>query len=537
MKKKRILSTLLIGSMLVGVIAACTPSSQPQDAATQDGQEGIVTRSPVETPQAQDPNVPTAREINRGLTVAMMAETPSVAPARHTALIGHFFNVMTHNGLFRIHYEALEPVLDLAESMTAISDTLFEFRLHEGVLFHNGEELTAYDVAASLEYVRTHPEQRAVHGSVVGWEVIDRYTILIDTGTPNALAFTELAHHGNFIMPRSLIEAGHDFTVDPVGSGPFVFEDWRIGDSLTFSAFDQYFDEERAPRLTYAHFRIIPEGSSRSIALEAGEVDYIIDVAFPDIPRMEADPNITVQQLPGATFQYFIMNNDREPFDNIYVRRAIDMALDREAMVIASLDGFGVPMWETVPPMFPGASSEGIRSFDPEGARALLAEQGIEPGTINFEMLIFDEQQRRRAEVAQANLADIGMITTITQVDFATWLTLTVDDAFDTSFANFTASTLAGFMRNLMTIDFIDSQNRTRMRNEELSDLVAEALVTIDADAREALLYQASTIANEYVGFLGTNMNIVIRAFDSNLVAPELAANGFMFKNMMYWAQ
>jgi len=534
MKKKRILSMVIAGAVLVGILAACTPTAPPQEVAPPTGQGATAPQPPAtaDPAPAQQPE-----QISRGLTVAMMAETPSVAPARHTALIGHFFNVMTHNGLFRIHHEALEPVLDLAKSVEAISDTQFEFRLHENILFHNGEPLTAYDVAASLEYVRTHPEQRAVHGSVVEWEVIDRYTILIDTGVPNALAFTELAHHGNFIMPRSLIESGHDFTTSPIGSGPFVFEDWRIGDSLTFSKFDYYFDAERFPQLAYAHFRIIPEGSSRTIALEAGEVDYIIDVPFPDIPRMEADPRITVQDRPGATFQYFIMNNDRTPFDNVYVRRAIDMAFDRDAMVIASLDGFGIPIWETVPTMFPGASSEGIRSFDPEGAAALLAEQGIDPAAIGFEMLIFDEQQRRRAEVAQSNLADIGIPTTITQVDFATWLTLTLDDAFDSSFANFTANTLVGFMRNLMTIDFIDSQNRARMRNEELSGLVAEALVTVDADAREALLHQASTIANEHVGFLGTNMNIVIRAFDSNLRAPELAANGFMFKNVMYWTQ
>jgi peptide/nickel transport system substrate-binding protein len=149
---------------------------------------------------------------------------------------------LTHNGLFRACYSDLEPIPDLVAEWSVISDTLFEFTLHEGIFFHNGEEMTAYDVVASLEYVRTYPYARAVHASIVGWEAIDRYTFILDTGEPNAQLLNDLTHQANFIMPRSLIEAGHDFTTSPIGSGPFVFEEWRFGDSLDFSRFDDYFD-------------------------------------------------------------------------------------------------------------------------------------------------------------------------------------------------------------------------------------------------------------------------------------------------------
>ena len=536
MKKIRTLCMIFGSIFIVSIFVACAPAQQTRvgTAAPQadTAQPAPTAPGPPDATIAQEMG---DRPIGRGLTVAINAETPSVTIARHSAVIGHWKNVLTHNGLFRSHPDGLDPIPDLITGFTAISDTLFDFYLRDDVFFHNGDKLTAYDVYASLHYVRTTPDQRAVHTSMVGWEVIDTYTIRIDTGVPNSLFFNDLAHQGNFVVPRGLIEAGHDFTSHPVGSGPFYFYEWRFGDSLTFNAFENYFDRERSPRIAYVHWRVIPEGSSRTIALETGEVNYVTHVAEPDVRRLQENPNITVLMRPGSTFQYMILNNERPQFENRYVRWAIDMALDREAMLIASLDGFGEPIWTTAPPMFRGVTTENTRSFDPDGARALLAEQGIDPATLGFELLAFDETQRRRAEVIQANLADIGIPITITMIEFAAWGDQTRLGDFEASLANFTAGTLQGFMRNLVGIEMIDVQNRSRIRYQELSDLVEEAIVTIDPDARVAILEEVVRRSNFHAGYIGTNMNAVIRAFDSRLVTPYLAPGGGMFFNMMYW--
>ena len=530
MRKKRILSMFLTCGMLIGILGACapaTPTLAPEAPAP-------VTPIPAAPAPAPAPVAP-APELARGVIVVSASETPSITPARHGAVLAGHKNRMTHNGLFALCYTDLTPVPDLVADWRAVSDTVFEFTLHEGILFHNGDVMTAYDVAAAFEYNRTFPYSRAFHGSIANWEVVDRLTIRIDTGMPNAIFFDDLAHHGNFVHPRSLIEAGHDFTVNPVGSGPFVFEEWRRGEYLQFAAFEDYFDTNRSPQIAYIHWRIIPEGSSRTIALEIGEADYVLDVALPDVERLEANPNVTVVQRPGIMYQMFIMNNERAPFNNIYVRRAIDMAFDREAMVLASLDGFGIPIWTAFPPFFPGATTEGTRSFDPQGAIALLAEQGIDPATINFEMLVFDEQQRRRAEVAQSNLADIGMTTTISMIDFAAWTTLTQEDAFDSSFGNITLGSLPAFMRGTMSLGAIGANNRSRINNPELDYLINRAIATVDESARMTILHEASIMANEYVGHIGTNMNVVVRAFNARLDAPELGANGSMYANMLRW--
>ena len=533
MKKRTIISSLAVVIASALFLSACT---QPQSIAPADPAAPQTTQQAPPATQAQAPAAQAAEQVSgRGMRAAIQGETPSITPARHTSLIGHFKNVMTHNGLFRICYDTLNPIPDLIESWEAISDTVFEFRLREGIYFHNGEELTAYDVVASFAYNRTYPDTRANHTSFDEATVVDRYTLRIDTGVPNAMIFFELAHQANFITSASLIEAGHDFTVDPVGSGPFVFESWASGDSLMFVAFDNYFDVERQPILEYVEWRIIPEGSSRTIALEVGEVDFVVEVAFPDIPRMEADPNITVFQRPGTAYNFLLLNNDLPYFNNQYVRWAIDMAIDKEAAVIASVDGFGIPIWENTPNIFPGASREGIRSFDPDGARALLAEQGIEPDTISFEMFASSEEARRRGEVVQANLADIGIATTIVMGDTATYLNITQFGYYEAAFGAFTTTNLLSFLRGTSHIDTIDGQNRSRMYNRELSDLVDQAIATIDEDARNAILENASKIANEHIGFIPMHLSLLIRAFNADLVVPEIAANGFMNFNMAYW--
>ena len=528
MKKSKILALILSG---VFIFSACASpaASTAQESAPTGAATGAQAGATTTTPAAQPGEV-----TDRGLTLAINAETPSIAPARHGSLIAHWKNILTHNGIFRLDYN-MNPVMDVVSDMRAISDTLFEFTLREGILFHNGEEMTAEDVIASIYFVRTFPEAVANHGSVIGGEVVDSHTFILDTGVPNALMAFELAHQANFIMPKSLIESGHDFTMEPIGSGPFYFSQWNFGDSVVFNRFDEYFDTDRTAKLAYTNWRVIPEGAARTIALETGDVDYVIDVAFPDIPRLDSNDNITVVTQPSLTYNYLLLNHERPQFQNVYVRRALGMALDKEAMVLAAYDGWGIPVWEMMPMALAGSSDVGIRSFDPQGAAALLAEHNIDPATLSFDMIAYSEEKRRMAEVVQSNLGDIGIETTISMMDFTAWMTVTGAGDYDAAFAAFTSGNIFAFLRSTMHIDFLGSQNRSRIYHRELSDIITQAVATIDEAPRLALMEQASQIANEYAVWVPTNMNVLVRAFNSNLAAPELGPNGFMFFNMMHW--
>jgi len=532
--KKHIFSLVLVSILMVGVFAACTTEDDnlPEEYASTT--EAVVTPPDTIT---NAPRVPsTYRPVGRGLTVAHNIETPSVTPARHTSLAGHWKNVMTHNGLFRMDYN-MNPVPDLVAQWRPLSDTLFEFTLHEGIMFHNGDEMTAEDVVASFHFVRSFPEGAAMHTTVVNAEIVDRYTFTLDTGVPNAMMISSLADQRNFIFPKSLIESGHDFTENPIGSGPFVFEEWNLGDSLTFSRFDNYFDTERSARVEYVTWRVIPEGSTRTIALETGEVDYLVSVAFPDLLRLEANPNITVVEFPSLTYNYMLFNHTRPQFTSVYVRQAIDMALDKESMIVAAFDGRALPIWEMFPAAFAGVSQDNIRRFDPEGAIALLTEQGIDPATLDFEVLLTTEEQRRMAEVAQSNLTDIGIAVSINTIDNAAWLSQTASGLHEAAFGTFTADSILMFIRSTLHSSTIGAQNRSQFYSPEFTWRIDQAVATVDDATRIAMLYDMTAWANEQALWIPICMNYTIRAFNSNLRSPEISAFGFMHFNMVYWME
>jgi len=533
---------LVVAGMLL--FTACgnggTPAA-PEAEATPAPEEPAATPEPAEViPPPEVPDAPPEEApLGRGIVVAIGSDPPAIGPARHNALVGFYMTAMTHNGLFRICAQTLESVPDLVSEWTAISDTVFEFTIHEGIPFHNGEIMTAYDVVASLEYVRTYAYASAAHRSAQSFEVVDEFTVRIDTGEPNSMLFVDLANQANFIMPRSLIEAGNDFNENPVGSGPFVFQDWQRGDSLYFTAFEEYFDAERRARIESVTFRVIPEGFTRTMALETGEIDYNVLLQASDINRMLDDPNMTVISVPGAQHNILYLNNDLPQFSTPYRRRAIGMAIDKEGMMLAAFDGTVNPTWVQGPEVFAGSTFEGVYSFDPEGALQLLEEHGVDPATMGFEIIASTPPRATMATVVQANLAAIGIPVTIIQQDVATTQQLLGDGDFEAAFMGFTQPSMLGYLRAKFHSSSIGTTNRSRVNNPELDALIDAAIAEVQSvEARIALTEQAVRLVNEHAYQIPTHMAMLTRAYNSNLVIPEHPATDFpLYLNMAFWVE
>ena len=537
MKRNKFSIVMLSTVLLTGVLSACTLFNEQTNVPSYTSDINNVQAEP---PLAND-EASTSREVEDPispsgvLVIATALETPSIAPARHNTFIGTLKNLMTHNSPFRSQFDTLEPVPDIVAEWRAVNETLFEFRLHEGILFHNGEEMTAYDVEASFHYLRQYPYARHSHASALAIEVIDRYTFTLYTGTPNAVLFFDLIAHGNAVLPKSLIESGHDFTVQPIGAGPFVFEEWRLGDSLHFRAFEHYWNPERAPKIQEVIWRVIPEPALRTIALETGEVDYVMEVAFSDVARLEENPNISVFMRPGTTFNMLLLNHNRPQFENIYARKAINMAIDQQALVDAAFNGLAVATRAQLPTVFAGTSYEGIVEFDPEGARALLAEHDIDPSSLGFEMIASTEERRRMGEVVQAQLADLGIPTTITMMDHASSLVRLNNDDYEAGFGQWGASFLISTLRGVLYGGADGSSNRSNVNHPEINELIQKGIQTIDTDARNAIFEQVSVLANEYFVNVPTHQAMVVNAFNSRLRVPEINAMGIFYVNMIYW--
>jgi len=539
MKARKTLITIIACALLLSITSACAAHNEQviEPMLTPILTPPQTEYVPQQTEAIDEEAAEQAATPSGSLVIATALETTSIAPARHNTFIGTLKNLMTHNSPFRSQFDTLEPVPDIVAQWMAISDVLFEFRLHEGILFHNGEEMTAYDVEASFHYLRQYPYARNSHMSALEIEVIDRYTFTLYTGTPNAVLFFDLIAHGNAVLPKSLIESGHDFTIRPIGAGPFVFEEWRFGDSLHFRAFENYWNPARAPQVEEVIWRIIPEGASRTIALEMGEVDYVMEVAFSDVPRLEENDDITVFTTPGTTFNMLLLNHDKPQFESVYARKAINMAIDQEALTQAAFNGLAVPTRAQLPAVFAGTSYVGTVDFDPEGAQALLLEHNIAPGELAFEMIASTEERRRMGEVVQAQLAEIGIPTTIVMMDHASSLAMFRESDYETGFGQWGASFLISTLRGVVYSGADGATNRSNFYHYELNELIREGIATIDTDARNAIFEQVSIIANENFVNVPTHQAMVVNAFNSNLRVPEINAMGIFYVNMIYWAQ
>ena len=278
--------------LAVGMTAGCSGNGNGSAGAnTEEKSEGTKEAGSAET----------AGEAKDTLIIATANETPSVTSNEHNAVAGNYINQLTYNGLFK-QDENLNPVPDLVESYENTSDTEWIFHLKQGVLFHNGEEMKAGDVKASLELCKESPEVSQYGISTGTIEVVDDYTVKITTDGPQSGLLSDLTHHGNFILPADLIESGHDFNEEPIGTGPYKLTAWNRGESLEFEAFDDYFGG--APAIKHITWKIIPEGSSRTMALEAGEADMIIEVETADISRLSEMEGVTLFSEMGTAHNY-----------------------------------------------------------------------------------------------------------------------------------------------------------------------------------------------------------------------------------------
>jgi peptide/nickel transport system substrate-binding protein len=480
----------------------------------------------------------TTGDPRRGIVIAIGADTPAIGPSQFNNTTGYYVVTMTHNGLFRIDAKTLQPVPDLVSSWRAVSNTVFEFTIREGVKFHNGEEMTSADIIASFDYARTFPISANSHRTIESYEAVNRYTVRINTGTPNAGLFDDLASHPNFIMPKSLIDRGNDFNVNAVGSGPFILTEWKPGDSFSFRAFGDYFDKERAAKVDSIVIRIIPEGFTRTLALESGEIDYNVFLQSSDFNRLKNNSNFTVINAPSTQFNMMYLNNDKPQFDSVHKRRAIGMAIDKEAMMLMAYDGFVEATWAQGPPIFPGATNEGSYRYDPAGARALLAQHNINPASLGFEIITHAGPRAIMAQVVQADLAKIGIPVTIVMQDVPALQQRLNTGDFEAGFMGFTQPSLLGFMRLVFAGFSIGSTNRSRINDQELNGLIFRATAEMDTNARNVILAQAVRRVNEQSYQIPLHMATLMRAYKSNLVVPEHAATDFpLYLNMVHWTR
>lgn len=467
------------------------------------------------------------------LIIATENEPPSLSTCDHDSISSVFMNLLTYNGLIKITQDKLEPVLDLAESYEVQNETDWIFKLKKGVLFHDGSELKSADVVASLLWAKTFPASANYTHKIKNVEAVDEYTVKITTDGPYSGLLYDLGYHFNFIVPKALIDSGNDFNTNPVGTGPYKFAKWSRGDSIEFVKNDNYFDKEAMPQIAKLVWRFIPEGASRTIALEAKEVDFVYEVETTDIKRLKDNPDVEVAEVTSVVNWFLALNNDAEPFNNPNVRNAINSAIDRDAIVSAALNNLGVPSISCVPMGHWGSTDENAEGFDLERAKMYLEKWGGDPATIKLPIICSNETKVRVATVIQSNLAKIGINVEIVPMDLATYLDKMSSGDYTSAIMSWSPSNALTYIQRFHSRR--RSSNPGALNSPEVDALVEKAETTIDKDERLKLIQDTIKLTDELCPQPSLYQDIIYRAYKSNLGGVVPSATGYLDFNKVYW--
>lgn len=390
----------------------------------------------------------------------------------------------------------------LAESWEYEDDTHLVVHLRQGVKFHNGDPMTAEDVKWSLIRAAnsSHVSSKAAFLDTGDITVMDEHTIKIGYKYPNASAFSAYSQAGLSVLPSKLYANADtaEISKNPIGTGPYKYAGCVNGESVTFERYDGYWGEKA--KIKNMVWKTITENASRTIELETGGAHFSYDIPATDIERVEGDEKLSLLMGPNFTIQYVCYNTQKEPLNDVRVRKALGMAVDKEAIRIAAYNGLGKtgvgPMVSTTQY---ATEDLDVDSFDLDAARALLTEAGYPDG---FEIRIFTNENQARidaAQVVQNSWGKIGVKTTVTTLEYAAYYEAVNSGEYDVCFFGWVSNgdpdnTLYGLYHSSM----IGASNYSHTSQAKVDQLLDEGRKELDDAKREQIYLK---LQNELVGY------------------------------------
>jgi peptide/nickel transport system substrate-binding protein len=371
------------------------------------------------------------------LTIGVSQEAVGLDPHIVTAFSSMRRLDLLYNRLVRLD-DTMNVVPDLAESWEIPDATTYVFHLRKGVKFHNGREMVAADVKYSLERVldpATASPGRSYIASINKIEIVDDYTVKLSLSAPLASLLDALTSNNISIVPKEAVEQNGNLQRVAVGTGPYMLKEWVADNSMTLVRNPNYF-EAGYPATETVIFRVIPEEASLLAGVKSGNLDLATINDGATIRQANSDKSVVVMSKPGMNVRVFSFNNKVKPFDDIRVRQAFALAINRSEILTMAEYGMGaitgpVPIsakaWALSPTVLPFGATDYAK------AKQLLADAGY-PNGFAFDIVCSTtyEGGLAVAQVVQNQLKNIGVTANLDVVEWGTYINRWVKRDFAT---------------------------------------------------------------------------------------------------------
>jgi peptide/nickel transport system substrate-binding protein len=385
------------------------------------------------------------------LTIALPSTPETIDPHQFRSVLSGSIIGLMGEGLLTRDPQTMELKPLLAESWRNVNPTTWEYKLRKGVKFHNGEDFTGESVKFTIEriaHTKLNTLGKLTFPPAFGQEVtvVDPHTVRVTTKVPDPMNPQRLAAESMNMAPaRGLADFKEKFVTDRfIGTGPFKFVEHVSGDRVVVEANPSYWGPK--PPTSRMVWQVIPDAATRVAALQRGDIDVMLNLPIPLLPAVESDPNLRVySELSSLT--HVILLNTKEgvaPLKDRRVRQALNMAIDRQAIIKNLYAGRGRLLNGVASPLVGNGVDPGAYPYDPAGARKLLAEAGHPNG---FELTFWQSIGRwtlaeETAQIIAGYWDKVGVKTKLQTLEWAEYNkragTTQHKDAFYYAFINAT---------------------------------------------------------------------------------------------------
>jgi peptide/nickel transport system substrate-binding protein len=401
----------------------------------------------------------------------------------------------------------IEPLV--ADSFEQTDEVTYVFTLRDGVVFSDGSPVTIEDVVASIARVR-EPEV----ASPLAWmydvpeatvEATDDRTLTITLATPSALFRYVTATTAGHVVPAAAIEEfGLDLLRNPIGTGPYMLENWAAGSEIVLVKNPNYWQEGK-PHFERFIFKIVEEGTTRVTGLRTGELTMIASVPPDQLEAVIGFEDVKFQEVIGYTINKIEFRNDRPPFDDVNIRKAVCHAVPLADIMENIVGATGVQSRNTtVPPNMPGSASDELEPvpYDLERAKELMAASSMPDGfSTQLHVSAPNDIWVPQAIAVQEALQELNIDVEVMQYPYADHVTLSQGGEYEgmllTQWGADFPDAAGNLIPNFLSENWPPSNNTSFYSNPKVDELLNASESELDEEARFELLKEAQRIISE----------------------------------------